>query len=972
MSSIQWQDLPSTDPTQVLPGKQALVPRGMHYDDVVPDTLDLAEVAKDYIQGITRTLMKNYFLMPPGHVYFYGDAKLDHRDGPENWGKSMQALVMARQMSGFDLDDRDGTLDIQYNSFRNMIDYNVNRTLTDAPNALGCWIVRPMAENIFPMTVALEALLELYQQAPQPRLELLIRRMVAYHTDFYTYNWPCPHRGTTIGSKAGVYLAELGEQMMYYGPCQWLGEEPSLDARESPEVEKKFEDKIAGADGYYLGPWVTGKAMRPLMIWHSISGDPDALVATTRLSNFQRHFYGSMFWRPRGPIPPGFGHFAGHIHGYLNAIIGLLWEAEIALNKDPNDVRANELVRFANGAYLLVRNLRGEDTVGNFGEICGVADMIRIALKLTELSYPRSWISVDYYEDVDLWLRNEIAESQIKISHGLPSQPDPQDERNRLGERVAGLFFENGTHPISIPNGIPDGEDASHLVACGLGNVMKGIYRAWTHIVQIKDSTARVNLLLNRASYYLDVKSELPYIGKVHIVTKATGGILNVLEVRIPQFIDRAKVRVLRNGVDIQWEWLEGPYVRIRDLQPNITYTVWFPVVRGGRVVFQFKSQKLNWTESNLVTVGPVPHDFYRCFFRHNTLVEVDHRPAGGIQLYQRQALADLGAAEVPAPTRSVRRFVLSPIRRITTPYYFLKDPANGNLQRISLGGWPLEVTVGLPINGIGPEWKVNTAFDFNNNGIPDIFGHNQTTGEICIWHGDAKGNYVKSPPLDRIDPAWQLQIGRFSRDGNVDIFGHNRGADPTEARRVQVWHTNGSEIVGFSKLGTIDHTWFLQLGDFDGDGLLDILGVDKDNNLNVWFLGTKDGTLFRAQDLPFGHIDPGWLLQVADMNNNGYADVIGYTPNNPSLVYMRVWNNIEREFGGRRLDGGHRFGELELGWQNLQIADLDGDGYPDVLAQSTSGVIRGWYSNGSVISTDSALGAAPGWIHMAGGNHLR
>lgn len=971
MTNVRWEDLPSTDPTQVLPGKRALVPRGTHYDDIVPDTLDLAEVAKAYIQGITRTLMKNFFLMPPGHVYFYGNPKLEPSDGPENWGKSMQALLMARQMSGYDLDDLYGTLDIQYNSFRNMIDYHVNKNLSDS--GLGCWIVRPIAENIFPMTIALEALLELYQQAPQPRLELLIRRMVAYHTDFYTYNWPCPHGGAPIGSKAGVYLTapEIGEEMMFYGPCQWHGCEPSLDARPDPKVEKVFEDKTPGADGYYHYPWVNGKAMRPLMIWNSISGDTDALLATIRLSNFQRNFNGCMFWQPRDPIPGGFGHFAGHIHGYLNAIIGLLWEAEIALNKDPNDVRAHDLIRFANGAYLLVRDMREEAAVGNFGEICGVADMIRIALKLTELSSPRSSYTLDYYDDVDRWLRNQIAESQIKTSHGLPSEPHQEDELDRIGERVVGLFFENATHPIAIPNGIPQGEDASHLVACGLGNVMKSIYKAWNHIVVIKDSTARVNLLLNRASYYLDVKSELPYRGQVHIVTKATSGILNVLEVRIPEYIDRAKVRVLRNGVDIQWEWLESPYIRIRDLQPNITYTVWFPVMRGGKLVSQFKDQREMWTESNLVK--PATSTFYRCFFRHNTLVEVDHRPPAGIQLYQRQALADLGDREVPAPTRSVRRFVLSPIRRITTPYYFLREPSSGNLQKISLGGWPLAATDVLPIDGIGPEWKVNTAFDFNNNGIPDIFGHNQTTGDICIWYGDAKGKYVKSSPLGQIRPEWQLHIARFSRDGSVDIFGHNRGTDPNDAQRIRVWRTNGSKIVGVSDIGKIGHEWLLQLGDFDGDGLLDVFGVDKDNNLHVWFLGTKaDGTLFHTRDMPFGHIDPGWLLQVADIDNDGTADLIGYTPNNPTGVFLRVWNNRIDAYGRRYLDSGHSFGHLPTEWQNLQIADLDGDGFPDVLGQSTSGAIRGWYSNGQVISTDSGLGSGPGWIPLAGGNQLR
>jgi hypothetical protein len=171
MPPIRWGELSSTDANQVLPDKSAITPRGTLYDDIVPDTLDLAEVAKNYIKGMTGSLMKRHSLTPPGFIHFYGRPRLEITAGPVNWGKTAQALVMARRMSGYDLDDKDGSLTIQYQSFKNMIDLKVNNQLNQYN--LGAWIVSPNRSNIAPMTFALEALIELYKQSPQSQLELL-------------------------------------------------------------------------------------------------------------------------------------------------------------------------------------------------------------------------------------------------------------------------------------------------------------------------------------------------------------------------------------------------------------------------------------------------------------------------------------------------------------------------------------------------------------------------------------------------------------------------------------------------------------------------------------------------------------------------------------------------------------------------------------------------------------------------------
>jgi hypothetical protein len=293
------------------------------------------------------------------------------------------------------------------------------------------------------------------------------------------------------------------------------------------------------------------------------------------------------------------------------------------------------------------------------------------------------------------------------------------------------------------------------------------------------------------------------------------------------------------------------------------------------------------------------------------------------------------------------------------------------DLQKISLGDWPLNVIRVDAAGRIGEDWKLNTAFDFNGDGIPDIFGHNQTDGELRVWYGNPKGEYGGDISLGKIGPEWQLQVARFVCGGGVDIFGHNRSATQNEYyQEIHVWRTNGSKIVSDTKLGNIGLEWDLQLGDFNGDGIVDILGVNTQNgDLRVWFIKPQaDGVLTSTGNESFGQIGREWQLQVADMNNDGYADIFGHTANNELWVWYNVSNDKD---DGRRLDGGHSFGKLGTEWQQLQVADLDGDGLPDLLGQSTSGELRGWYSNGQAFTSDSNLGSALDWIPQAGGSRL-
>jgi hypothetical protein len=309
--------------------------------------------------------------------------------------------------------------------------------------------------------------------------------------------------------------------------------------------------------------------------------------------------------------------------------------------------------------------------------------------------------------------------------------------------------------------------------------------------------------------------------------------------------------------------------------------------------------------------------------------------------------------------------------RPVIQRYYVLRQAPD--VTKVFLAGRPLGFAGSRLSRGPKAEYKVNAAFDFNDDGIPDLFGHHQVSGELRIWWGNAGGEFVKGAPFGPIGPEWQLQVARFRRDGGMDIFGHNRGSDPYDVQKIRIWHLDHGRHIStsFTDGERIGLEWDLHLGDVDGDGIMDIVGVHRETrDLYAWFVKeAPDGTLaLSGTHYRIGHIGREWQLQVADIDNDGCADVFGYRADN----LLGVWNNRRRPDGRRALDGGHVFGDLGNEWGSLQIAYLDGDGFPDLLGQSTDGMVRGWFSNGTGLDTGNEFRSDPGWTPLAGGTHLR
>jgi hypothetical protein len=153
--------------------------------------------------------------------------------------------------------------------------------------------------------------------------------------------------------------------------------------------------------------------------------------------------------------------------------------------------------------------------------------------------------------------------------------PRPVNEANyetaeRVMERHVGCFAS-----LPAPNGLCDGFGwpGMRIMHCCSGNALRSIYYLWDHILKFEQGTVKVNLLLNRASPWVDMDSHVPYEGRVDLHIKSDCRLL----LRIPEWVKANETRCELNGLSHLLSW-EGRYARVGQVEPGDVVVMTFPI----------------------------------------------------------------------------------------------------------------------------------------------------------------------------------------------------------------------------------------------------------------------------------------------------------------------------------------------------------------------------------------------------------
>jgi len=240
--------------------------------------------------------------------------------------------------------------------------------------------------------------------------------------------------------------------------------------------------------------------------------------------------------------------------------------------------------------------------------------------------------------------------------------------------------------------------------------------------------------------------------------------------------------------------------------------------------------------------------------------------------------------------------------------------------------------------------WVIRGVGDINKDGLDDLIWQSNS-GIIYAWLL-AADTYAESgirvsdqtlPPT-----SWVVRgVGDVNQDGTVDlIWQSNSGI-------VYVWFLNSDGTVN-TGMRVSDQTlppasWVVRgVGDVDQDGTVDLIWQSNSGIIYVWFLKT-DGTVRTGARTSDQVLPPtSWVIRgIGDVDEDGTVDLIWQS--NSGIIYIWFLNTDGTVRTGVRVSDQTL---APTSWVISGVKDVDLDGVPDLIWQSTTGVIYVWFLN--------------------------
>jgi hypothetical protein len=241
---------------------------------------------------------------------------------------------------------------------------------------------------------------------------------------------------------------------------------------------------------------------------------------------------------------------------------------------------------------------------------------------------------------------------------------------------------------------------------------------------------------------------------------------------------------------------------------------------------------------------------------------------------------------------------------------------------------------------------------DLNNDGLNDVAVSYLSHYYFKVYYQSPTGNFstvVTYPATKMIRDFGEpvVEIGDLDHDGLNDVV--FSGGSYNHALSIYVQRPDGRLHLA-SELGAPKYLEDVAIGDFNGDGLMD-LAAPLSNNYPycyiVRFVQNADGSFPEVPDF-YPSIDIPDVLEVGDVNVDGRMDLLVH-----GWGFPRIYAYIQNERGGFNpfVDFGSPF-MGNMNHRGLAVGDLNGDGKPDAA-------LVGWEGSGLAVYLNQSVSGA-------------
>ena len=240
-------------------------------------------------------------------------------------------------------------------------------------------------------------------------------------------------------------------------------------------------------------------------------------------------------------------------------------------------------------------------------------------------------------------------------------------------------------------------------------------------------------------------------------------------------------------------------------------------------------------------------------------------------------------------------------------------------------------------------------AADLDGDGDVDVISASANDDRIVWYENDgAQPPTFTTHTISTIaDGASSVFAADMDRDGDVDVLSGSMNDDT-----IAWYENNGASTPAFTThtvTAAADGASSVATGDVDRDGDLDVLSASANDNRLAWYENTAgNGSAWTTRTIA-STVTGARSAIAADADGDGDPDVLAVSPTDNTVLWSA--NRTLR----RSASYPARLTVATLPGITISpgVADVDGDGDPDVLSTWTNGFSNGgahWYENNGVV----------------------